>query len=72
MSTHILARDFPDRDPSTDRFWGFVAPALPASVELAPEVAEQQPAPKLEAAARPDWWTDGTLPGVMAGKRPAL
>jgi hypothetical protein len=25
MSTHILARDFPDRDPSTDRFWGFVA-----------------------------------------------
>ena len=71
MSTHVLTRDLPGRDDYTDRFQGFVASALPASVELTPEVAEQQPVLALAAAARPDWWTDGTLPGVMAGKRPA-
>jgi hypothetical protein len=54
-----------------NRFMGFVASALPASCELAPEIAEPQPVPMLAAADRPDWWTDGTLPGVMAGKRPA-
>jgi len=71
MSTHVLAGDLSERDHSMNRFLGFVASALPASVELAPEIAEPQPVPMLAAAERPDWWTDGTLPGVMAGKRPA-
>jgi len=55
-----------------NRFMGFVASALPAMVELVPEIAEPQPVRMLAAADRPDWWTDGTLPGVMAGKRPTL
>ncbi len=67
MSTHVLTGDLPERDHSAGRFWGFVASAMPASLELAPA----QPVPMLAAAERPDWWTDGTLPGVMAGKRPA-
>ena len=71
MSTHALGGDLPERDHFTDRFRGFVASALPASVDLALEVAEPQPDPNPATAARPDWWTDGTLPGVMAGKRPA-
>jgi hypothetical protein len=49
-----------------------VASALPTLVELAPTAVEQQPAQALAAAAMPDQWSDGTLPGVMAGKRPAL
>ena len=68
MSTHVLTGDLPERDHSTDRFWGFMASVLPATVELMPE---QQPTSMLTAVERPDWWTDGTLPGVMAGKRPA-
>jgi hypothetical protein len=72
MSTHALAGDLPERDYCTNRFRGFVASALPALVDLVPTAAEQQLARELTAAARPDWWTDGTLPGVMAGKRPAL
>ena len=71
MSTHALAGDLPERFYSTDRFLGFVTSAPPASVEFAPEMAESQPVPTLAAAERPDWWTDGTLPGVMAGKRPS-
>jgi hypothetical protein len=67
MSTHALAGDFPERNHSAHRLLGFVASVLPALAELEPGVAEQQ----LAAAVRPDWWTDGTLPGVMAGKRPA-
>ena len=72
MSTHVLTADLPERDRYTDHFWGFAASALPASIQLASEVAEPQPDPMLAVVARPDWWTDGTLPGVMAGKRPAL
>ena len=71
MSTHALTGGLPERDSTMNRFLGFVALALPASCELAPEIAEPQPVPMLAAADRPDWWTDGTLPGVMAGKRPA-
>jgi hypothetical protein len=71
MSTHVLTGDLPERDRTMNRFLGFVASALPASVELVSEIADQQPVPILAAADRPDWWTDGTLPGVMAGKRPA-
>ena len=71
MSTHALAGGLPERDRSVDRFLGFVASALPATVELLPEIAGTQPVPMLTEAERPDWWTDGTLPGVMAGKRPA-
>jgi hypothetical protein len=66
MSTHVLTGNFPDRDRSVSRFLG-----LAASVEILPEIAEPEPVPVLAAADRPDWWTDGTLPGVMAGKRPA-
>ncbi len=65
MSTHALAGDLPERYYSTNRFQGFVASVVPASAEV-----ELQPAPEPAAAARPDWWTEGTLPGVMAGKRP--
>ena len=72
MSTHVLTGDLPERDHSMNRFMGFVASALPAMVELVPEIAEPQPVRMLAAADRPDWWTDGTLPGVMAGKRPTL
>jgi|WetSurMetagenome_2_1015567.scaffolds.fasta_scaffold1005325_1 hypothetical protein len=72
MSTHVLAWDLPDKDGSIDRLRGFVASAMPTSVEFVPERAEAQPVPALASADRPDWWTDGTLPGVMAGKRPAL
>ena len=71
MSTHVLTSDIPDRNNSVNRFLGFVASALPASVELVPGIAEPEPAAALAVADRPDWWTDGTLPGVMAGKRPA-
>ena len=71
MSTHVLAGGLPDRDHFTDRFLGFVTSALPASVEFAPEVAEPPLAPMLAAVARPGSWTDGTLPGGMAEKRPA-
>jgi hypothetical protein len=60
MSTRVLAEDLPEGDQSKDRFLGFGASDLLALVELEPEVAEQ----------RPGWWA-GTLPGVMAGKRPA-
>jgi len=67
MSTHALAGNFPERDNTTQRLLGFVASALPALVGLEPETVEQQ----MAAAVRPDWWTEGTLPGVMAGKRPA-
>jgi hypothetical protein len=67
MSTHALAGDFPERNHSAHRLLGFVASALPVLVELEPEATEQQ----LAAAVRPDWWTGGTLSGVMAGKRPA-
>jgi len=70
MSTHALAGDLPERYYSTDRFRGFVASVLPATAEPELKVAEQQPPQELKAAARPDWWTEGTLPGVMAGKRP--
>ena len=52
-------------DQFTDRFREFGA-----SVELESEVAEPQPAPTPTPAARPTRWA-GTLPGVMAGKRPA-
>jgi hypothetical protein len=72
MSTNVLAGDIPDRDHSVNRFLGFVASAIPASVELVPQIAETEPVSLLAVADRPDWWTDGTLPGVMAGKRPAL
>ena len=72
MSTHVLTGDIPERDYSVNRFLGFVASAIPAAVEYVPEVAEPEPASMLVTADRPDWWTDGTLPGVMAGKRPAL
>jgi len=41
----------------------------PAPVELKPVAAEPQPAPRPAPAARPVW--DGTMPGVMAGRRPA-
>lgn len=67
MSTHALAGGFQQRNDATQRLLGLVASALPALVELDPDVTEQQ----LAAAVRPDWWTEGTLPGVMAGKRPA-
>ena len=40
----------------------------PAPVELKPVAAEPQPAPKPAPAAKPVW--DGSMPGVMAGKRP--
>ena len=72
MSTYVLTGDLPERDRTINRFLEFVASALPASIELVPEIAEPQPGPMLAVADRPDWWTDGTLPGVMAGKRPAL
>ncbi len=72
MSTHVLAGEIPDRDHSVNRFLEFVASAIPASVGVAPQVAESEPVSMLAVADRPDWWTDGTLPGVMAGKRPAL
>jgi hypothetical protein len=71
MSTHALAGGLPERDRSMDRFLGFVASALPSTVELMPEIVEPQAVPMMAEADRPDWWTDGTLPGVMAGKRPA-
>jgi len=71
MSTHALAGGLPERDRSTDRFLGFVASALPTTVELLPEIAGTQPVPMLAEADRPVWWTDGTLPGIMAEKRPA-
>jgi hypothetical protein len=67
MSTHVLAGNFPDRDRSVNRFLGLAAP-----VELLSEIVGPEPVAVLAAADRPDWWTDGTLPGVMAGKRPAL
>jgi hypothetical protein len=60
MSTSILAGDLSEGDQSMDRFRGFGALDLPALVELEPGVAEPGPG----------WWA-GTLPGVMAGKRPA-
>jgi len=72
MSTRVLAGDSPERDYSMDHFLGLLASTLPALVKVASDVVELQPASKLAAADRPDWWTDGTLPGVMAGKRPAL
>jgi hypothetical protein len=71
MSTHVLTGDIPDRNRSVNRFLGFVASAIPASMELVSEIAEPEPISMQAAADRPDWWTDGTLPGVMAGKRPA-
>ncbi len=72
MSTHVLSDNVPDRDRSVDRFLGFVESALPTSVGLRPETTETASAPTVAVADRPDWWTDGTLPGIMAGKRPAL
>ena len=72
MSTHVLAGEIPDRDHSVNRFLEFVASAIPASVGVVPQVVESEPVSMLAVADRPDWWTDGTLPGVMAGKRPAL
>jgi len=70
MSVRVSSRNLAERDHYTDRFRGIVTSALPASVEPAPQATDRQLTPTLLAAARPDWWTDGTLPGVMAGKRP--
>jgi hypothetical protein len=42
---------------------------LLALVGLEPEVAEPQPATEPEPAVGTVWWA-GTLPGVMADKRP--
>lgn len=50
-------------DQSTDRSRELGEAELLALVGLDPEIAEPQP------AVGPVWWA-GTLPGVMAGKRP--
>jgi hypothetical protein len=71
MSTRVLAWDLPDKGSSIDRLRGSATSAMSTSIEFVPEIAEKQPVSSLAAAGRPDWWTDGTLPGVMAGKRPA-
>jgi len=53
------------RDESPDRFRGLGGANLLALVELEPSVAEP-----LSAPAEWSVWKNGTLPGVMAGKRP--
>jgi hypothetical protein len=52
------------------RYRGLGGSDAPALVELEPVVSEPQRALKQAPAALP-FWTDGTLPGVMAGRRPA-
>jgi hypothetical protein len=55
---------------SPDRFRGLGRVDRPALVVLDLVDAESQSALTQTPTARPDW-VDGTLPGTMAGKRPA-
>ena len=55
---------------SMDRYRDSRGSDLAALVKFEPEVADLKPAPEPPPAAGPVWWA-GTLPGVMAGKRPA-
>jgi hypothetical protein len=57
-----------NRMPWSDQPSPQAAKPRPAPVELKPVAAEPQPAPKSPPAAKPVW--DGSMPGVMAGKRP--
>lgn len=52
------------------RYRGLGGADAPALVGLEPVVSEPRRALKQAPAALP-FWTDGTLPGVMAGRRPA-
>jgi len=52
------------------RYRGLGGSDVPALVEPEPVVSEPQRAMKQAKAAWPVW-VNGTLPGVMAGKRPA-
>ena len=52
------------------RYRGLGGSDMPAMVELEPVVSEPQRAMKQATAAWPVW-VSGTLPGVMAAKRPA-
>jgi len=52
------------------RYRGLGGSDAPTLVELEPVVSEPQRTMKQAPAALP-LWTDGTLPGIMAGKRPA-
>jgi hypothetical protein len=54
------------QDQSNDRYPGLASSDDLALVQVGPAVEESQP----ELAASPVWW-NGTLPGAMAGKRPA-
>ena len=51
------------------RYRGLGGSNTPALVELEPMVSEPQRAMKKSPAASPVW-ENGTLPGIMAGKRP--
>ncbi len=53
------------------RYRGLGGADTPVLLELEPVVSEPQRAMKQAAAAWPVW-VNGTLPGIMAGKRPAL
>ena len=57
-------------DESPDRFRGLRGSDLSALVEFEPVAAVPRPALMRTPAARPVW-ANGTLPGPMAGKRPA-
>jgi len=54
------------QDESNDRSLGLASSADLALVEFGPAVGQPQPG----MTASPVWW-NGTLPGAMAGKRPA-
>ena len=54
------------QDQSKDRSPGLASLDDLALVQVGPAVEESRP----ELAASPVWW-NGTLPGAMAGKRPA-
>jgi hypothetical protein len=54
------------QDQSNDRSSGLVSSDDLALVQVGPAVEES----RSELAASPVWW-NGTLPGAMAGKRPA-
>jgi hypothetical protein len=61
-----VAVSTPPPEPAPDRKMPWSDQPVPA--ELKPVVASPQLAPKAAPAAKPVW--DGTMPGVMAGRRP--
>jgi hypothetical protein len=52
------------------RYRGLGGADAPALVELEPVVSDPQLAPRQAPAALPVW-ENGTLPGIMAGRRPS-